>query len=64
MHDRNDEATVHEKKMIDFKSETVLVTGGGRAIAEAFGNAGARVAVAEINPARAAAVCAAPSALR
>ncbi len=43
--------------MFDFHDKTVLVTGGGagigRAIAEAFGAAGARVAVAEIDPLRA-----------
>ena len=43
--------------MFDFHAKTVLVTGGGagigRAIAEAFGAAGARVAVAEIDPVRA-----------
>ncbi len=43
--------------MIDFSGRTVLVTGGGagigRAIAEAFGKAGARVAIAEIDPGRA-----------
>ncbi len=42
--------------MLDFHDKTVLVTGGGagigRAIAEAFGAAGARVAVAEIDPQR------------
>jgi NAD(P)-dependent dehydrogenase (short-subunit alcohol dehydrogenase family) len=42
--------------MLDFHDKTVLVTGGGagigRAIAEAFGAAGARVAVAEIDPHR------------
>lgn len=42
--------------MIDFKNKTVLVTGGGagigRAIAQTFGEAGARVVVAEIDPAR------------
>ncbi|MEG1733583.1 MAG: glucose 1-dehydrogenase [Comamonas sp.] len=46
--------------MIDFNNKTVLVTGGGsgigRAIAEAFGSAGAQVVVAEINPALAAEV--------
>lgn len=45
-------------KMIDFTGKTVLVTGGGagigRATAEAFGRAGARLVVAEIDPARAA----------
>ncbi len=43
--------------MFDFHAKTMLVTGGGagigRAIAEAFGAAGARVAVAEIDPLRA-----------
>lgn len=43
--------------MIDFKNKIVLVTGGGggigRAIVEAFGKAGAAVAVAENNQARA-----------
>ena len=42
--------------MLDFHAKTVLVTGGGagigRAIVEAFGKAGARVAVAEIDPIR------------
>ncbi|HEY2807423.1 MAG TPA: SDR family oxidoreductase [Steroidobacteraceae bacterium] len=42
--------------MLDFHDKTVLVTGGGagigRAIAEAFGAAGAKVAVAEIDPQR------------
>ncbi len=46
--------------MLDFHDKTVLVTGGGagigRAIAEAFGTAGARIAVAEIDPDRAAGV--------
>lgn len=49
--------------MIDFTNKTVLVTGAGagigRAIAEAFGKAGAQVAVAEIDAARAAEVRAA-----
>ena len=43
--------------IIDFTGKTVLVTGGGagigRAIAEAFGQAGANVVVAEIDPQRA-----------
>lgn len=43
--------------MISFTGKTVLVTGGGagigRACAQAFGAAGARVAVAEIDPVRA-----------
>ena len=43
--------------MFDFHGKTVLVTGGGagigRAIAEGFGAAGARVAVGEIDPRRA-----------
>lgn len=42
--------------IIDFTGKTVLVTGGGagigRAIAEAFGQAGANVVVAEIDPQR------------
>jgi NAD(P)-dependent dehydrogenase (short-subunit alcohol dehydrogenase family) len=46
--------------VIDFKGRTVLVTGGGggigRATAEAFGKAGARVAVIEIDGERAAQV--------
>lgn len=40
--------------MIDFKGKTVLVTGGGSGIglgvAQAFGQAGARVVIAEIKP--------------
>lgn len=40
--------------MLDFKGKTVLVTGGGSgigwAVAEAFGQAGARVVIAEIKP--------------
>nr|WP_260427225.1 MULTISPECIES: SDR family NAD(P)-dependent oxidoreductase [unclassified Burkholderia] len=43
--------------MISFSGKTVLVTGGGagigRACAQAFGAAGARVVVAEVDPARA-----------
>lgn len=49
--------------MINLEGKTALVTGGGagmgRAIAEAFGAYGVKVAVAEINPERAAAVKAA-----
>jgi 3-oxoacyl-[acyl-carrier protein] reductase len=49
--------------MFDFSGKTVLVTGGGAGIgpptAEAFANAGARVAIIEIDPARAADVQAA-----
>lgn len=46
--------------MIEFRNKTVLVTGGGagigRATAELFGKAGARIVVAEIDAARAAEV--------
>jgi NAD(P)-dependent dehydrogenase (short-subunit alcohol dehydrogenase family) len=46
--------------MIDFRGKAVLVTGGGvgigRAMAEAFGRAGAKVVIAEIDQARAEAV--------
>ncbi|MDT4826680.1 3-oxoacyl-[acyl-carrier-protein] reductase FabG [compost metagenome] len=47
--------------MIDFAGKTVLVTGGGvgigRAMVEAFARAGARLAVAEVDGERAAALC-------
>lgn len=47
--------------MIDFAGKTVLVTGGGvgigRAVVEAFARAGARLAVAEVDAERAAALC-------
>ena len=53
---------------LDFTGRTVLVTGGGvgigRAIAEAFGAAGATLVIAEIDPARAEAVEAALPAAR